>query len=100
MAGEQPRTAAGQAWRQVRCLPRWRDNRRTGRDSHEREHELVAEAIAGDSHARLLLRVHLAGKHELDCTGDEDLPALEILHDRCRGSNSPSGGGRAVTPGG
>jgi hypothetical protein len=77
---------AGQAWR-VR-LPRWRDNRRTGRDSHEREHELVADAISTDSYARLLLRVHLAGEHKLDCTGDEDLPALEVLHNRCHSSRA------------
>jgi hypothetical protein len=43
--------AGQQAWRQLRRLPRSRDDRRVGRDSHEREHELVAEAIAGDSRA-------------------------------------------------
>jgi hypothetical protein len=100
MAGEQPRPAAGQAWRQVRCLPRWRNNRRMGRqDSHECEHEVVADAISTGSHARLLLLVHLAGAHDLDCTGDEDLPALEALHERCHGSRA-SGGSPGRSAGG
>jgi hypothetical protein len=80
---EQFRQAAGQAWR-VR-LPRWRDDRRMGRDRHECEHEVVREAIAGGSHApaaeRSPCRRARAGLH-----GDEDLPALEVLHDRCHGS--------------
>lgn len=70
------------------------------RNGHEREHELVADAIARDSHARLLLRVHLAGEHELACTGDEELAALEVLHDRCHAVSGASGGGRDRAHGG
>jgi len=32
--------------------------------------------------------VHLADEHELDGTGDKDLPALEVLHDRYHGSRA------------
>jgi len=32
--------------------------------------------------------VHLADDHELDGTGDKDLPALEVLHDRYHGSRA------------
>jgi hypothetical protein len=64
--------------------------RRMGR-IHEREHQVIADAVSRGSRARLLLHVHIAGEHELDCTEHDDLPALQVLHDKCH-ADGPAGG--------
>lgn len=66
---------------------------------HAREHAVVAEAVAAGHHARLLLRVHLAGEHELPRAETEELATLIGVHDHDHGGRVLAHAGSA-RPGG